>query len=117
MFVCLLLFFICLFVYCCLFVCLFTVVFYLFVCLLLFVCLFIYCCFLFVCLLLFVVVLCPDLVSPPNGVVMMTNRSVGSVAEYLCGAGFRILEPEQRTCLQNGNWSGREPSCEGKAKL
>ncbi len=98
MFVCLLLF-VYLFVYCCLFICLFTVV------------------CLFVCLLLFVVVLCPDLVSPPNGVVMMTNRSVGSVAEYSCDVGFQLIGMEQRTCLQNGTWTDIDPTCVGKGYI
>ncbi len=57
---------------------------------------------------------CPILAAPEEGLVSMTTRSIVSLAEYSCGTGFRILGPEQRTCLQNGTWSGEDPVCERK---
>ena len=32
------------------------------------------------------------------------------VAEYSCQEGT-LVGPESRTCLENGSWSGEEPSC------
>lgn len=57
---------------------------------------------------------CPVLAAPDRGLVSMTTRSIGSLAEYSCDVGFRILGPEQRTCLQNGTWSDEDPVCECK---
>ena len=57
---------------------------------------------------------CPELATLVGGAVIVTERSVGSLAEYSCLAGFTLVGPDQRTCQTSGNWSETSPTCEGE---
>ena len=48
-----------------------------------------------------------------NGRIFLSNSStnIGSVAEYHCFPGYDRSGPFERICLEDGYWSGREPSC------
>ena len=56
-------------------------------------------------------VLCSNLSSPANGYVTVEGTTEGSVANYSCEQGYRLLGMDQRTCLQNAQWSGTESLC------
>jgi len=56
-------------------------------------------------------IFCLTLRPPANGAVNVSDVAVGSTAEYSCDGGFRLLGLKQRNCLQNGTWTGTEPTC------
>ena len=62
------------------------------------------------------IALCPVLMSPANGVVMITGQTSGSTAAYTCNSGFELLDDTSgsnvRTC-EDGTWSGSEAQCIG----
>lgn len=35
----------------------------------------------------------------------------GSVVEYYCDEGYKLIGPIQRLCVGNGQWEGDEPKC------
>uniref|UniRef100_A0A0B7AQJ8 Sushi domain-containing protein n=1 Tax=Arion vulgaris TaxID=1028688 RepID=A0A0B7AQJ8_9EUPU len=52
----------------------------------------------------------PDI---PNGIVdIATQNIVGSRVRYKCLKGFFLVGNAERTCLKDGSWDGREPSCQ-----
>ena len=55
--------------------------------------------------------LCPDLVDPVNGTVMMTGKSVGDTATYSCNNGFSLSGVHMVTCQGDGEWSDSPPTC------
>ena len=55
--------------------------------------------------------LCRALPNPPNGRVMWTGLTDGSVAIYTCNNGYQEIGERLRTCLSNLMWSGEEPTC------
>ena len=55
--------------------------------------------------------LCPDLFDPDNGEVILSGRSVGSLAQYSCGVGFILTGREVRVCQRSGDWNGTAPTC------
>ena len=55
---------------------------------------------------------CPILDPPKDGKVFFTSTSFGAVARYECISGFELLGDEERTCLEDGQWSGSDPICE-----
>ena len=55
--------------------------------------------------------LCPDLVDPVNGTVMMTGNSVGDTATYSCDDGFALSGVIMVTCQDDGQWSDPPPTC------
>ena len=61
--------------------------------------------------LLVVVMTCPDLENPDNGIVNVSGNQPGDTAEYSCNAGFALDGEDTRTCGQDGQWSGSEPTC------
>ena len=64
-------------------------------------------------------ILCPNLVNPANGMVVVTGNSVGDNATYTCDPGFELEGATTRTCQSDGTWSGIPPWCEstiGKRK-
>ena len=56
---------------------------------------------------------CGDLNSPSNGQVTLTGTTFGSTATYECNTGFTLMGNMERTCQDDGNWSGNEPTCVG----
>ena len=57
---------------------------------------------------------CGDLDPPANGEVDLSGTVFGSQAIYSCDRLFRLVGPETRTCLENGEWSISAPICECK---
>eukprot|EP00094_Tigriopus_californicus_P005598 TCALIF_05395-PA protein Name:"Similar to CSMD1 CUB and sushi domain-containing protein 1 (Homo sapiens)" AED:0.20 eAED:0.20 QI:0/0/0/0.33/1/1/3/0/317 len=53
----------------------------------------------------------PDKIE--NGRIFLTNQTttIGSTVEYHCFPGFERSGPFERTCYEDGYWSGKEPSC------
>ena len=60
--------------------------------------------------------ICPDLENPDNGIVDVSGNQPGDTAVYTCNDGF-TLDGENRTCGQDGKWSGSEPTCVGTLTL
>ena len=62
------------------------------------------------------IALCPVLMSPANGIVMVTGQTSGSTATYTCNSGFELLDDTSgsnvRTC-EDGTWSRSEAQCIG----
>ena len=56
-------------------------------------------------------IICDDLSNPDNGFVDQPSNSVGTVATYDCNNGFVIVGNDERTCQDNGEWSGEDPFC------
>lgn len=47
-----------------------------------------------------------------NGRTIVANGTIyNSGIEYHCVPGFVRIGPYLRKCLENGEWSGEEPSC------
>lgn len=55
---------------------------------------------------------CDVLEAPKDGQVHVTGASFGAIAQYRCIPGFQLVGSANRTCLENGQWSGTEPLCE-----
>ena len=61
-----------------------------------------------------VAVVCSSLKDPKDGRVSFQSTVFGSVALYFCEQGFTINGEESRTCALNGEWTGKQPTCERK---
>jgi len=46
-------------------------------------------------------------VEPAN----TTIYTVDTVIKYFCNSGYKLGGDDERTCLENGTWSGEQPSC------
>ncbi|KAM4706820.1 sushi, von Willebrand factor type A, EGF and pentraxin domain-containing protein 1 [Discoglossus pictus] len=46
-----------------------------------------------------------------NGQVKGNEFTYGKRVEYQCNEGYRLQGEKERTCLENGNWSGTVPFC------
>ena len=60
---------------------------------------------------------CGSLPSPDNGRVLVFDSLVGNFADYFCDPGFILDGNFFRICLDNGSWSGSEPTCTGTCPL
>ena len=58
-----------------------------------------------------IVVDCGQLQNPANGFVQIFSTTEGSTATYTCNQGFQLVGNRQRTCQNNGQWSGQQPFC------
>ena len=58
-----------------------------------------------------VVVTCPSLENPVNGTVDVSGNQTGDTAVYSCDFGFIPDGEATRTCGEDGQWSGSEPTC------
>ena len=58
--------------------------------------------------------MCPTLSNPENGQVTVTNYTVVSVATYTCNNGYTLTGAEMRMCVQNGQWTPEESTCQCK---
>ncbi len=56
-------------------------------------------------------VMCEELFSPLNGMIMVMGRTPGSRAMYSCDMGFKLDGEMSRLCQPDGLWSGEEPTC------
>ncbi|XP_049337518.1 CUB and sushi domain-containing protein 1 isoform X2 [Astyanax mexicanus] len=56
--------------------------------------------------------LCGDPGVPPHGSRLGEEFRVRSLLRFTCEAGYVLLGSAERTCLQNGSWSGVQPVCE-----
>ena len=55
---------------------------------------------------------CEFLSNPPNGgVIHDGGTDIGAIAKYACINNFLLVGSTTRTCMENGNWSGVEPTC------
>ncbi|XP_050415361.1 CUB and sushi domain-containing protein 3 [Patella vulgata] len=55
---------------------------------------------------------CEILKRPENGAVSFLHVNIGSNATYICFEGYATESGNMsRTCLDNGEWSGQEPTC------
>lgn len=57
---------------------------------------------------------CGSLPNPRNGAVSVTGTVFGDVATYSCNGGYEVMGVINRTCDENGLWTGTEPVCAGK---
>lgn len=57
---------------------------------------------------------CGDPGVPPHGSRLGEEFRVRSLLRFTCEAGYMLMGSSERTCLQNGSWSGTQPVCEGK---
>ena len=66
---------------------------------------------------LLIAVICPLLLDPANGTVVMSGNMVGDAAIYTCDPGFSLVGESRLTCASNGTWSGIPPVCTRKKNL
>lgn len=59
---------------------------------------------------------CPRLPSPPNGLKLEQNRTVGGYVLFGCRQGFRIEGEPKIKCLAMGKWNNKSPSCLGMSR-
>ena len=58
---------------------------------------------------------CGSLMDPENGQVNLMNGTVfQSQATYNCNESFTLSGNTTRICQSSRQWSGSEPTCEGK---
>lgn len=58
---------------------------------------------------------CGDPGTIENGRIIVVNGTTYNRGiEYHCIPGFRRTGPFLRKCMENGDWSGERPMCEGK---
>jgi CUB/sushi domain-containing protein len=55
---------------------------------------------------------CGQLSFPGFGQVALTGTTPGSTATYSCNSGYQLVGDAVRTCQNNGQWTGREPTCD-----
>jgi hypothetical protein len=58
---------------------------------------------------------CPRITNSSNRLVFSTNKHFlyGSVVQFACHRGYRILGVSSLICLENGSWSHPIPVCQG----
>ena len=79
---------------------------------------------LFICLsslfvFLFIVADCGGLSNITDGMLSYNPQGqdqtlLGATVSYTCNTGYTLSGGNMRTCQTNGNWSGAEPTCDGK---
>lgn len=60
---------------------------------------------------------CGDPGIPGHGSREESNFRVKSIVRFSCELGYILHGSEERTCLANGSWTGRQPECKGKLLL
>ncbi|XP_060780908.1 CUB and sushi domain-containing protein 1a [Neoarius graeffei] len=55
---------------------------------------------------------CGDPGVPPHGSRLGEEFRIRSLLRFTCEAGYMLMGSSERTCLQNGSWSGTQPVCE-----
>lgn len=52
---------------------------------------------------------------PPHGARLGGEEfKTKSLLRFSCEAGFSLIGSAERTCLNNGTWSGTQPVCQGR---
>lgn len=54
---------------------------------------------------------CTEPDAPEHILIDSGDRSVGAIAQFSCPKGRFLVGNATRTCLKNGHWTGRSPSC------
>ena len=57
---------------------------------------------------------CPTLVPPANGNLVLSGNTVGETANYTCNTGFILEGDPTLTCGGDGQWIGNPPVCNRK---
>ncbi len=70
--------------------------------------------FIFSDALIYIGITCPDLDDPKYGSVKVGGNTPGSKADYKCDDGFKLVGVAWRRCQDNGQWSGKAPTCMSK---
>ena len=52
--------------------------------------------------------------APANGQRSVSGTTYGSTVTYACNRGYTLQGNSRHTCLANGQWSGRAPTCNCK---
>ena len=60
------------------------------------------------------VVMCPTLVAPANGSLVLSGNTFGETANYTCNTGFILEGDSTLTCGGDGQWTGSPPVCNRK---
>ena len=55
--------------------------------------------------------MCPDLMAPDNGQVVVFGTSPGDTAMYSCNPGYELDGVDTLTCGDDGVWSAAPPVC------
>ena len=64
--------------------------------------------------LIFSAIDCGSLLAPEDGMIDINVTTFNNTANYSCVTGYELVGDQTRTCLASGNWSGSQPSCDGK---
>ena len=57
---------------------------------------------------------CPTLVAPANGNLVLSGNTFGETASYTCNTGFTLEGDPTLTCDGDGQWSRSSPVCNRK---
>ena len=55
---------------------------------------------------------CPVLPSIANGVILMPDNTLGSIAEFTCDVGYELVGSTLLTCLETEIWDLPAPNCQ-----
>ncbi|XP_022088953.1 sushi domain-containing protein 2-like [Acanthaster planci] len=61
-------------------------------------------------------VICGTLDVPPNGRKEVSRSSVGGEAVFSCDKGYTLQGESELVCQEDGQWSGKVPTCRSTAK-
>ncbi|XP_058946195.2 C-reactive protein 3.3-like [Pocillopora verrucosa] len=56
--------------------------------------------------------ICPLLKNPKNGFSHSQKNCTGEFISFSCNRGYWLNGPSERLCLNNGSWTGVQPTCE-----
>lgn len=59
---------------------------------------------------------CGDPGTPGHGSRQESDFRTKSTVRFACDTGYILYGSEERTCLSNGSWTGRQPECKGNLK-
>ncbi|XP_046570569.1 protein lev-9-like isoform X1 [Haliotis rubra] len=55
---------------------------------------------------------CPLLPEIEHGSVQILSNTIDGRARYYCDQGYHLAGREERVCLPDGQWDGKDPTCE-----
>lgn len=59
---------------------------------------------------------CGDPGTPGHGSRQESDFRTKSSVRFACDSGYILHGSEERTCLANGSWTGKQPECKGNVK-